>query len=117
MNISRVLVRALFALVVAAVTMTWSARASAYAWMVRHDYAGCNQCHADPSGGGLLTEYGRAQGELLLRSHYTPWAEDEEPGKLGEFLLGAFPLPESVLLGGDYRLAFFHSTVAGTQPT
>src|SRR5262249_47581495 len=102
----RVVVRALLALVVFGVIATWSGRARASAGMSRRDSPGCNQCHADPSGGGLLTQYGRAQGELLLRSHYQPWAEDEEPSKLGDFLLGAVPLPESVLLGGDYRLMF-----------
>jgi hypothetical protein len=38
--------------------------------MQRHGYFGCGTCHADPSGGGLLTAYGRAQGDLLLRMHY-----------------------------------------------
>jgi hypothetical protein len=45
-------------------------RAEAYPWMIRHEYTGCGQCHADPSGGGLLTLYGRAQSELLLRTRY-----------------------------------------------
>ena len=52
MGVPRVLLRALLAIVVVGV-VTWSGRASAYAWMVRHDYTGCNQCHADPSGGGF----------------------------------------------------------------
>ena len=38
--------------------------------MIRHDYTGCATCHADPSGGGLLTLYGRAQSDLLLRMRY-----------------------------------------------
>jgi hypothetical protein len=71
--------------------------------MIRHDYTGCVNCHADPSGGGLLTEYGRAQGELLLRTQYG--APVEEPGKLADFLFGAFTLPEPLLLGGDVREA------------
>jgi hypothetical protein len=45
-------------------------RAHAYAWMIKHSYAGCPACHADPSGGELLTEYGRAQSDLLLRMRY-----------------------------------------------
>lgn len=83
--------------------LVWARDASAYAWMIRHDYGGCNQCHADPSGGGLLTAYGRVQGETLLRMQYSRRAETEDPGKTGDFLLGAIPLPESVLLGGDVR--------------
>jgi hypothetical protein len=80
-----------------------SSEAHAYAWMIRHDYAACTQCHADPSGGGLLTPYGRAQGEILLRTPYTARAEDEEPGKIGNFMFGAFDLPEWLLLGADVR--------------
>ncbi|MEP7050419.1 MAG: hypothetical protein ABJB12_08710 [Pseudomonadota bacterium] len=45
-------------------------RAHAYAWMIKHSYAGCPVCHADPSGGELLTAYGRAQSDLLLRMRY-----------------------------------------------
>jgi len=44
--------------------------ASAYAWMIRHHYTACATCHVDPSGGEALTPYGRAQGELLLRTQY-----------------------------------------------
>src|SRR3954468_482447 len=83
----------------------WVRPAEAYAWMIRHEYTGCNQCHADPSGGGLLTAYGRAQSELLLRTRYG-MAETEEPVHTGEFLLGLLPLPDSVLLGGDARGAY-----------
>src|SRR4051812_4913753 len=82
-----------------------SRAAQAYAWMIRHEYAGCNQCHADPSGGGLLTAYGRAQSELLLRTRYGV-AETDDPGRTGEFLFGLLPLPDSVLLGGDARGAY-----------
>jgi len=46
-------------------------RAHAYAWMIKHSYGSCVTCHADPSGGELLTEYGRAQGDLLLRMRYS----------------------------------------------
>jgi len=80
-----------------------SSEAHAYAWMIRHEYTACAQCHADPSGGGLLTPYGRAQGELLLRTPYTKRAEDEEPGKIGNFMFGAFDLPDWLLLGADAR--------------
>lgn len=52
------------------VVASWTKSAHAYAWMIRHGYGGCNVCHADPSGGELLTAYGRAQGDLLLRMRY-----------------------------------------------
>lgn len=76
--------------------------AHAYAWMIRHSYTNCATCHADPSGGGLLTEYGRAQGEILLRTPFGRTADDD-PGKAGDFLFGAFKVPENLLLGGDVR--------------
>ncbi|HEY4158266.1 MAG TPA: hypothetical protein VGM29_09220 [Polyangiaceae bacterium] len=44
--------------------------AHAFTWMIKHGYGGCTTCHADPSGGELLTPYGRAQSDLLLRMHY-----------------------------------------------
>jgi hypothetical protein len=76
-------------------------RAEAYAWMIRHDYAGCGQCHADPAGGSLLTPYGRSLAEVWLRSPYGK--KVEEPGKIADFMFGLVPLPESLLLGGDVR--------------
>lgn len=81
------------------------ARAHAYAWMIRHEYFGCAMCHADPSGGGLLTAYGRAQSEVLLRTHYkkVPEGQEEDPGTLGNFLFLPVELPSWLLLGGDVR--------------
>jgi hypothetical protein len=80
--------------------MFFSRPASAYAWMIRHDYAACGACHADPSGGGLLTPYGTALGDLALRTQYK---HSEEPGKSAGFLWGAWQPPEALLLGGAFR--------------
>lgn len=66
--------------------------ASAYPWMIRHEYTGCAQCHVDPSGAGLMTLYGRAQSEVLLRTPYRK-ADDVDPA-LGGFMFGLVPLPE-----------------------
>jgi hypothetical protein len=82
----------------------WVKPAEAYAWMIRHDYTGCNQCHADPAGGGLLTEYGRAQSDFLLRMRYGA-PESYEPPRSAEFLFGVMKLPENLLLGGGVRFA------------
>jgi len=53
----------------------WAKPAHAYGWMIRHGYGGCPSCHVDPSGGELLTYYGRLQGDTLLRMHYGADAE------------------------------------------
>jgi hypothetical protein len=80
-------------------------RADAYTWMIRHSYAGCGVCHADPSGGEVLTLYGRAQSDLLLRTHFDRTKADQgEVSSLAGFL-GLFELPPSVMLGGSARLA------------
>ncbi len=96
-------------------TLLSSGSAQAYGFMLRHDYTSCAQCHVDPSGGSVLTQYGRAQGELLLRSRYGAPA-DEEPGKKAEFLLGLLSAaPEELLLGGDVRLALLSPGMKGVR--
>ena len=74
-----------------------ASRSEAYPWMIRHEYTGCASCHADPSGAGLITAYGRAQGYLLLPTKYGGSAE-EDPGRMAQFLFGAIPLPDTLLL-------------------
>jgi hypothetical protein len=78
-------------------------RADAYTWMIRHSYTGCGICHADPTGGEVLTAYGRAQSELLLS---TKWgkADVAEPSGASNFI-GLVELPPQVMLGGSTRLA------------
>ncbi len=40
--------------------------AHAYVWMLSHQYTACGACHTDPSGGELLTAYGRLiSGDML----------------------------------------------------
>jgi hypothetical protein len=77
--------------------------ASAYPWMIRHSYQGCVPCHSDPSGVGILTEYGRAMGENVLRTRYGKPPPDEAP-VYSRFLFGV-PTPEWLLLGGSVRNA------------
>ena len=94
-----------------------SRRADAYAWMIRHDYAACTPCHADPSGGGILTMYGRAQSEVLLRTRYGQPKDDEDPAKLGGFLFGAVQLPEPLMLQADARSLFMHVSPPAPAPS
>jgi hypothetical protein len=99
--------RTVLAWLIALCCLVWVHPAHAYTWMIRHGYTSCAICHADPSGGGLLTPYGRAQGEILLRSQYGP--ATDEPGRVKDFLWGV-PLPEDwLLLGGDVRDAVLNS--------
>jgi hypothetical protein len=80
-----------------------AAPAHAYPWMVHHGYTSCGECHVDPSGAGVLTPYGRAQGVVLLAS---PWGErgaEWQPGKGKDFAFGAIDLPKAVALQADVR--------------
>jgi len=110
----------ILAVVVAVLTVLLPSRADAYPWMISHGYTGCAPCHTDPSGAGALSAYGRAQGDLLLRSQYPKTrkcasAESSEGDTSGEaapsagFLWGAIDLPEALRLGGDLRGAFLTS--------
>lgn len=53
-------------------------RAEAYAWMIKHGYSNCGACHSDPSGGELLTVYGRAMSEAFLSMKWGSDASDAE---------------------------------------
>src|SRR5258708_2136597 len=81
-----------------------SSRADAYPWMIRHGYTGCMPCHTDPSGGaGALTEYGRAQSDLLLRMRYGMTSDSGEADRTSGLLFGLIaPLPEPLRFGGDF---------------
>src|SRR5262245_26961058 len=71
------------------IVLLGAGRADAYTWMLRHGYSGCVTCHTDPSGGELLTPYGRAQGDLLLRMRYgkdTVSAQASDQSSPGESL-------------------------------
>lgn len=67
----------------------------AFPEMVRHGYVNCTSCHVSPSGGGLLTEYGRE----LSREVLSTWGTEGE----SKFLHGLYQTPEWLNLGGDIR--------------
>jgi hypothetical protein len=81
--------------------------------MIRYDYSQCVPCHVDPSGSGPLSPYGRVLGEELLRTPYG--ARGDDPGPAAEFLWGAVPLPEQLLLGGDLRLLHMRQKLEDTK--
>src|SRR6516225_7703582 len=92
--------------------LSFAPDARAYTWMIRHGYTGCMPCHTDPSGGGPLTPYGRAQAELLMQTRYGTKTEEASP--LAGFAWGLVPLPDELRLGGDYRQAYFGLQPQGT---
>ena len=66
-----------------------------YPEMIRHGYNNCTSCHVSPTGGGVLTEYGRSLSEEVM----SVWSAKGESG----FLYGALPTTQRFQLGGDIR--------------
>jgi len=69
--------------------------------MVRHHYVNCNACHVSPSGGGLLTEYGRGMATELLST----WGREGE-GFLFHGMFDPVALGKAsrhLNIGGDLR--------------
>jgi hypothetical protein len=67
-------------LAVAFASFFFSQPAQAYPWMVRHGYTNCSGCHADPSGGELLTLYGHVISYEVLSTRWggSPETSSEE---------------------------------------
>ena len=95
-----------------------SGRAEAYPWMIKHGYTVCATCHSDPSGGELLTGYGRLLSKEVLSTHWhgaegsgasetapNPPASTEEGHEFYQPFFGLVGEPESLLLGGSLRMA------------
>lgn len=110
----RARVLALNAVLAVIVVLLGTRRASAYPWMIKHGYTACGTCHADPSGGELLTAYGRVISDEILRTHFKKKPDSQEgtasaPATEGheyyQQFFGAFGTPESLLLGGSVRIA------------
>jgi len=112
--IARRLVSLAVAVAACAALLLLASPAQAYPWMIRHGYTGCVPCHTDPSGGaGALTEYGRAQSDLLLRMRYGAGEGDGEADRTAGFLWGLVPIPEALRLGGDFREGYFSDQTEG----
>jgi hypothetical protein len=70
--------------------------------MVKHNYGSCAVCHVDPSGSGQLTQYGRAQADVIVRWRTQPRNDEEEVPKSANFLW-FLELPEQLNLSGNAR--------------
>jgi len=75
--------------------LVFSGNAFAYPELSRHGYTNCNACHLSPSGGGLLTSYGRELSKEILST----WAREGEQ----YFAYGKISLNEKILLGAYLR--------------
>jgi hypothetical protein len=95
------------ALLVGLALLLWSPRAEAYAWMIRHGYTACASCHVDPSGGGILTAYGRIVATELLAPPILSSEQSEAALKVARVL----PLPEWLLVSGDARIAYVSTKI------
>jgi hypothetical protein len=109
-------VKNVLALVTLVAAVAFNAPAAAFPSMVRHGYASCQACHVDPSGGGQLTPYGRAQSDLLVGWHVDPSVvENGEPSPATGLLWGLLTLPDQVNLSGNVRGgALYNTTTEGT---
>lgn len=67
----------------------------AFPEMVKHNYPHCSSCHLSPSGGGVLTEYGREISEELLSFASVEGEED--------FAYGLVKTPKWLSLMGLFR--------------
>jgi hypothetical protein len=74
---------------------------------VRHGYASCSSCHVSPTGGGVLTRYGRKSVEEFLAT----WVRDGENGPLW----GAAELPDNVAIGANVRHMNYRRNVGGVE--
>ena len=70
--------------------------ATALPQYVQYGYFGCQSCHASPTGGGVLTPYGRS----IAAEKISTWAKKDEEQPLHGT---AGTPPEWLLLGGHFR--------------
>ena len=78
-------------------------------------YPRCTACHYSPSGGGLLTPYGRAlsRAEISTFGRRNPAAPEEEGPGEEAFLFGALGSDGPLALGVDARPSHLRFEVAG----
>jgi hypothetical protein len=75
----------------------------AFPELLRYKYNNCMACHVSPSGGGLLTSYGRNLSNEVLST----WGSEKETGVL-HGLLNEEALEKYLQLGGDVRAVQTH---------
>jgi len=90
-----------------------SSQTVAFPELTQHGYFHCSTCHFSPSGGGILTDYGRALSKEVLshgswffeaskaQAESAPSGADLEPEV--QFSYGLVATPKWLKLGGDIR--------------
>lgn len=73
--------------------------ALAYPEMIRYGYTNCTSCHVAPTGGSVLTAYGRESSRTVLST----WAYDGE--ERPAYFINQ---PDWLKLGGDYRSVYVY---------
>lgn len=76
----------------------WGVSASAFPEMVRYGYTQCTACHVSPSGGGILTAYGRQLSAEILST----WSYENE-AEFTHSKFGKDLSDKGILTGGDVR--------------
>jgi hypothetical protein len=71
--------------------------------MIRHGYVNCTACHISPSGGGVLTPYGRSLSKELLST----WSYEKEENIL-HGLVDTEKVNDWLAIGGDIRNVQVH---------
>ncbi len=92
--------------------LLWAKPSHAYPWMIQHQYTGCALCHMDPSGGYLLTAYGRAQTQALLSS-FGKGKEGDEVDSRSNFGFGLMAPNDHVTLGASVREGYWDEHTLG----
>jgi hypothetical protein len=84
-------------------------KASAYAELVRHNYPNCTACHVSPSGGGVLTKYGRELSSAIVSIWGTENAAE------AKFAYGLVELPGWMDAMGMFRELYLYRNTPQIQ--
>ena len=109
-----------FVLAAASTLTGWGARpASAEPTFLSKQYPRCTACHYSPSGGGLLTPYGRSLSREEISTFGRRGTEEatsaEAPAGEEGFLFGALGGESPLQLGLDFRPSHLGVNAAGRQ--
>lgn len=78
--------------------------------LIRHNYVSCRTCHVAPSGGGVLTDYGRALSAELVST----WGSERE-AQIFHGASASDKKPEWLIVGGQARVLQLHKETPTVQ--